>query len=283
VTLAFLFQRAEKFLRHRGIAPARAEAGWLLAHVLGCRRWELPLRLREPVGRKLLAEFLPLLRRRGGREPLQYILKRSEFYNVSLRSDRRVLIPRPETEELVEWLVREWQKRPPASILDLGTGSGAIGIALAKVFSQSRVTAVDIEPPALELAKENARENRVTNITFLRSDWFEGVSGRFDRIVANPPYLSAEELESAGPEVRDHEPQRALLAAEEGRAELLKILRAARDFMEPAAWLVLEMGIAHGNSLKAEAQKLGFGFTRVRHDLSGRPRFFIAGREPLIA
>ncbi|MDR3143315.1 MAG: peptide chain release factor N(5)-glutamine methyltransferase [Puniceicoccales bacterium] len=281
MTLSSLLDRAVRFLQGRGVAAARVEVECLLAHVLDCRRCELHLRLREKVERALLAEFLPLLRRRGRREPLAYILEESDFHELSLRCDRRALIPRPETEELVEWLLDRWEKNPPAHVLDLGTGSGAIGLALAKAFPSSRVTAVDIDPEALLLAKENAESNRVSNIHFVRSDWFEKIRGRFDLIVANPPYLTAEELESAEPEVRDYEPRRALGAAEEGRAELLRILRNARDFMTPSAWLVMEMGIAHGELLKGEAENLGFSTVRIRHDLSGRPRFFLTSQGPL--
>ncbi|MDR0728194.1 MAG: peptide chain release factor N(5)-glutamine methyltransferase [Puniceicoccales bacterium] len=278
VTLSSLLERAVRFLQGRGVGSARAEAEHLLAHIRGCRRYELPLRREERVERVWLAEFLPLLRRRGRREPLAYVLGKADFHELSLRCDRRALIPRPETEELVEGLLGRWEKNPPDRVLDLGTGSGAIGLALARAFPKSRVTAVDLDPDALDLARENAKRNRVDNVRFVRSDWFEKVRGRFDLIVANPPYLTAEELESAEPEVRDYEPRRALGAAEEGRAELFRILRSAGDFMSPPAWLVMEMGIAHGEVLRQEAENLGFTDVRIRRDLSGRPRFFLASR-----
>ncbi|MDR2377247.1 MAG: peptide chain release factor N(5)-glutamine methyltransferase [Puniceicoccales bacterium] len=278
VTLSFLLERAVRFLQGRGVGFARAEAEHLLTHVLGCRRCELPLRRGERVERALLTEFLPLLRRRGRREPLAYVLGESDFHELSLRCDRRALIPRPETEELVEWLLGRWEKNPPARVLDLGTGSGAIGLALARAFPRSCVMAVDLDPAALDLARENAERNRVDNIRFVRSDWFEKIQGRFDLMVANPPYLTAEELESAEPEVRDYEPRKALGAAEEGLAELLRILRSAKNFMTPSAWLVMEMGIAHGEVLKREAESLGFGSVHIRRDLSGRPRFFLASQ-----
>jgi release factor glutamine methyltransferase len=277
-TVSFLLKRAESFLKSRKIPQACPDAEWILAHLLHCRRCNLHVCLREKVDRSILSPFLSLVRRRGNREPLQYILGESDFYNVSLRIDSRALIPRPETEELVEWIANTWKDRSPICILDLGTGSGAIGIALAKAFPKSEVMAVDIDPDVLELAQENALGSQIANISFIRSDWFENVRGCFDLIIANPPYLSSEEWESAEPEVRNYEPRRALYAEQEGIADLLQILRAAKKFLKPSASLVMEMGIQHGDLLKAEALKLGFFPVWVRRDLFGRPRFLIAGK-----
>jgi release factor glutamine methyltransferase len=275
-TLSFLLKCAESFLRHGGLLQARSEAEWILAHLLHCHRCDLYAHLKENVGRSTLVPFLSLVRRRGNREPLQYILEKSDFYNISLRNDRRALIPRPETEELVEWIVHTWKNWPPIRILDLGTGSGAIGIALAKAFPQSKVMAIDIDTAALELATENAKRNRIRNITFVRSHWFENVHECFDLIVANPPYLTATEIQNADPEVRNYEPIGALYAKQEGSAALLQILRTAEKFLKPSASLVMEMGLGHGNLLKTEALRLGFRSIQIRHDLSNRPRFFMA-------
>jgi release factor glutamine methyltransferase len=273
-----LLKRAENFLESRKIPQARPDAEWILAHLLHCRRCDLRVCLREKVDRSILSPFLSLVRRRGNHEPLQYILGESDFYNVSLRIDSRALIPRPETEELVEWLANTWKERSPGCILDLGTGSGAIGIALAKAFPKSEVMAVDIDADALELAQENALGNQIANISFVQSDWFENVRGCFDLIVANPPYLSSEEWESAEPEVRNYEPVRALCSGMEGAADLLAILRSAKLFMTSGATLALEIGIGYGDLLKAEALKLGFFPVWVRRDLFGCPRFLIAGK-----
>jgi release factor glutamine methyltransferase len=275
-TVSFLLKRAENFLRDREISQARLEAEWILAHLLHCRRCDLYGHLEEKLDPSILFPFISLVRRRGQREPLQYILEKSDFYNVSLRNDKRALIPRPETEELVEWIVKTWKDRPPGRILDLGTGSGAIGIALAKAFQKSEILAIDIDPDALELAKENAKENQISNISFIQSNWFGHVEGSFDLIVANPPYLTAAEIQNADPEVRDCEPVKALYAEQEGIADLLQILRTAQKFLNPSAALVMEMGLEHGNLLKTEALRLRFRSVQIRHDFSNRPRFFIA-------
>ncbi|MDR2420312.1 MAG: peptide chain release factor N(5)-glutamine methyltransferase [Puniceicoccales bacterium] len=275
-TLSFLLKCAENFLRQRGIAQARSEAEWILAHLLHCRRCDLHAHLGKKMERAVLSSFISFIRRRGHREPLQYILGESDFYNISLRNDRRALIPRPETEELLEWIVTTWKNQPPKRILDLGTGSGAIGIALAKAFFKSEVIAIDIDSDALDLAMENAERNHVHNIAFVQSHWFENVCGCFDLIVANPPYLTATEIQNADPEVRDYEPIKALYAEQEGMADLLQILKTAPKFLNPSASLIMEMGLEHGNLLKTEALRLGFHSVQIRRDLSDRPRFFVA-------
>jgi release factor glutamine methyltransferase len=277
-TVLALLEQATHFFQHRKVQPPRSDAEWILAYALGCRRCDLYVRLRENVDRAVVSKFYALIYRRGKREPLQYILEKSDFYNVSLRNDKRALVPRPETEELVEFIVDVWKRNTPARILDLGTGSGAVGIALAKAFPGSEVMAIDIDSNALELALENAESNRVSNISFRLSDWFENVEGRFDLIVANPPYLTRKEIQGAEPEVRDHEPVGALCSAQGGVADLLKILGQAKLFMASNALLVLEMGITHGGLLKEKALKWGFYPVRIRRDVFGHPRFLIADK-----
>ncbi|MDR0445158.1 MAG: peptide chain release factor N(5)-glutamine methyltransferase [Puniceicoccales bacterium] len=279
-TVLVLLDQAMHFLQHRQVQQPRSDAEWILADVLGCRRCDLYTLLEKSVDQVAVSEFRTLVGRRGRREPLQYILEVSDFYNVSLRNDGRALIPRPETEELVEFIVDVWKKKAPSHvrILDLGTGSGAIGIALAKALPESEVMAIDIDSNALKLALENAESNCVSNISFRLSDWFENVEGCFDLVVANPPYLTQEEVRGAEPEVRDYEPIGALCSDQGGIADLLKILRQAWVFMTSGASLILEMGSNHGNLLKEEALKLGFCPVQIRRDVSGRPRFLIADR-----
>jgi release factor glutamine methyltransferase len=220
------------------------------------------------------------VRRRGRREPLQHILGEMEFRGLRLRTDRRALIPRPETELLVELVAARFTGRP-GRILDLGTGGGAIALALATAFPDAAVTAVDVSEEALALAAENAAANGMGGrVTFVRADWFDGVPGgeAFDLIVANPPYLSEEETAQAAPEVRDFEPAHALTSGEGGLADLRAIVLGSLPHLTPGGFLALETGIGHHAQLGELARLSGFARLESLQDLTGRDRFFIAWR-----
>ncbi|MFQ6117965.1 MAG: peptide chain release factor N(5)-glutamine methyltransferase, partial [Candidatus Bipolaricaulia bacterium] len=196
------------YLRQGGVELPRFEAEELLAHALKVERLTLYLEPERVLGEEELARFRMLIRKRRAGVPLQYLLGEVEFMGLKLGVDGRALIPRPETEGLVELILRDVEPETEVEILELGTGSGAIAVALAKFLPQCRITATDISREALELARENAARNGVEGrIEFLESDWFAEVSGRFDLIVANPPYVSIEELEELPGEVREHEPR----------------------------------------------------------------------------
>ena len=220
------------------------------------------------------------MRRRAQHEPLQYIVGEMEFFGAKLKVDRRALIPRPETERLVELVGLSGMALAPTKILDLGTGSGAIALALALLFPAAAITAVDRSEDALALARENAAATGLAErVTFLASDWFAAVpAGPFEIIVANPPYLSAEETAQTAPEVRGFEPLAALTAAEDGLADLARIIREAPRFLAPGGLLALETGVAHHARLLALAAAAGFSRTESKQDLSGRDRYFFAFR-----
>lgn len=271
-------ERTESFFRTRGVPNPRLDADTLIARVLGLRRLDLYLDLDRPLPEARLAELRPLVKRRSEREPLQYILGTVPFCGLELRVDARALIPRPETEELCEAVCRRVAATPPARILDLGTGSGALAVAVAACFPDAEVTAVDADAGALALARENARElDLEKRIRFLRGDWYGPVreGAAFDLILANPPYLGEAELRTAEPEVLDYEPAGALVAEEEGLAELRRILDGAASFLAPGGLLALETGVAHHEALAALAEKAGLS-GEGETDLSGRPRFFFA-------
>jgi release factor glutamine methyltransferase len=241
---------------------------------------QLYLQFERPLAEAELEKIRPLVRRRGQREPLQYILGETEFHGLTLKVDRRALIPRPETELMVEFAAGACPA-PPARVLDLGTGSGAIALALAKMFPHAAVTAVDASDEALALARENAVATALSErVTFLKSDWFAALpsDSRFDLIVANPPYLSAEETAATTPEVHAHEPASALTAADGGLADLKKIVASAPHFLAGGGVLVLETGIAQHAELIGCAHAAGFSKVESRQDLTGRDRFVIAGR-----
>jgi release factor glutamine methyltransferase len=192
--------------------------------------------------------------------------------------DRRALIPRPETELLIE-LITQRLVAPPASILDLGTGTGAIALALATKYPEATVMAVDQSEDALALAGENATSlSLAERVKFLRSDWFAAVpvNEKFSLIVSNPPYLTEEEARTAQPEVRDHEPVSALVAADEGVADLEKIITGAKTRLAEGGFLACETGIAQHPRLKEIAERVGFARIESLRDLTGRDRFLFA-------
>ena len=276
LTLLEVLDRTTNYFAAKGVPNARPQAEWILAHALDCKRLDLFLRFDMPLQEPVLEKLRPLVKRRALREPLQYILGTAPFHNLTLRCDARALIPRPETEELVEQIISR-HKEAPARVLDLGTGTGAIALALAKAWPGVDVTAVDASADALALAAENATANGLEGrVKFVLSDWFNNVEGRFDLIASNPPYLTRGEWESAEPEVRACEPYAALVADNEGLADLERILRAAPQRLNAGGCVALETGIAHHASLAKIAAELGYASHEGLPDMSGRPRFFFA-------
>lgn len=280
LTVLEIIRKTTEFLTGRGIESARLNAELLIGHALERRRMQLYLEFERPLAEAELERIRPLVRRRAAHEPLQYILGETEFHGLRLKVDRRALIPRPETELLVELAAQRCAAHPPARILDLGTGSGAITLALAARFAEARVLGVDRSAEALDLARENARScGLAERVEFQGGDWFDALPpGTFDLIVSNPPYLTAEETAATAPEVRNFEPLPALTAAEEGLADLRRIINGAPSYLAPEGWLALETGIAHHGPLKEVAQGAGFTHVECAQDLAGRDRFVFARR-----
>ncbi len=278
LTVLEIIKRTTGFFEQRGVESARLNAELLIGHALGLKRMQLYLQFERPLAEGELEKIRPLVKRRGGREPLQYILGEVEFSGLKLAVDRRALIPRPETEFLVALLTG----RPgvaPASILDLGTGSGAIALALTAFYPGAMVTAVDRSEEALALARQNALANGLgERVRFIRSDWFSGLAPdeRFQLIVSNPPYLSDEEMRAAPPEVKDFEPAGALSAGVDGAAALASIIRGARPFLAEAGLLACETGMAQHALLRDLAAAAGYIRTESLRDLAGRDRYLLA-------
>lgn len=278
LTVLEIIKRTTEFFDKRGVESARLNAELLIGHALGLKRMALYLQFERPLAEAELEKIRPLVKRRGNREPVQYILGETEFSGLKLKVDRRALIPRPETEYLLELLLPR-VATPPARALDLGTGTGAIALFLAKSFPAASVTAVDKSAEALTLAQENAVSCGLAGrVEWLLSDWFSALppGSTFDLIVANPPYLSAAETAAATPEVKDHEPAMALTSKAEGAADLLVILEGAKSRLAPGGWLACETGIAHHAQLVAAAGKYGYTRTESLRDLTGRDRYLLA-------
>lgn len=270
-------RKAEDFLARKGLPKAKLEAGHLFAGVLGVRRLDLFLQFE----RLLTADEVERLRaatlRRANREPLQHILGTAPFRNLLLKSDRRALIPRPETEELVDLALSLFPADQPVRVLDLGTGTGALALALAQERPAWKVEAVDASDDALALARENAAALGLADrVPLARSDWFSAVTDAYDLIVANPPYLTEAEVAAAEPEVRLHDPLAALVAPDQGLADLRRILAEAPLHLRPGGWIVLETGVDHHAALAELSRPAGLVDFQGKPDLSGRPRFWLA-------
>jgi len=218
-----------------------------------------------------------IARRRVAGEPLQYLLGTAPFRNLMLKVDRRVLIPRPETELLAQWLI---DNAPPnGSVLDIGCGSGAIAIAVATERRDLNVTAVDISADALQLAQENAGANNAENIRFIQSDLFSGVgNGKFDLIGANLPYVTEEEYLTLPGEVRDFEPKLALTAPDDGLQLILKTIDALAEHLNPHGGAIFELSPEQASPTAAALESAGLTAAIIR-DLCDRDRF-VAGQLP---
>lgn len=277
-TVLEIIKKTTDFFVAKGIESPRLNAELLIGHALRLNRMHLYLAFERPLSELELESIRPLVRRRAQHEPLQYILGETEFFGLKLKVDRRALIPRPETEQLVEHVTKACAERSPRCILDLGTGSGAIALALAHAFPGARLVAIDRSEDALALARENAASTGLDGrVSFHLSNWFEATpGGPYDVIVSNPPYLSPEETAQTSPEVRGFEPITALVAEDNGLADLAAIIAAAPRHLAAGGLLALETGIEQRERLLALAESAGFSRREVRQDLAGRDRFLLA-------
>ena len=279
LTVLEVVRKTAEFFAGKGIESPRLNAELLAGHALGLARMQLYLQFERSLSDAEAESIRSLVRRRGQREPLQYLIGHVEFSGLTLKVDRRALIPRPETEFLVETIVGRRSDSPPGSILDLGTGTGAIALALARKWPGASVTAIDSSEQALELARENAAAAGLDGrVSFLKSDWFGALAAdaRFDLVVANPPYLSPAELADSAPELRDHEPAAALVAGEDGIADIRAILKEAPAHLAPGGLLALETGADQHARLRPIAAECGWSSIESLPDLSGRPRYLLA-------
>ncbi len=278
LTILEIIKRTTEFLEKKGVESARLNSELLVGHALGLKRMQLYLQFERPLTEAELELIRPLVKRRGNREPLQHIIGEVEFVGLKLKVDRRALIPRPETEHLIELLAKELPASP-AQILDLGTGSGAIALALSVKYPNAAVTGVDLSPQALSLARENAALTGLdSRAKFLESDWFSALpaDSKFPLIVANPPYLTEEEVREAEPEVKEFEPAAALSPGKDGASDLIKIITEAPRYLAAGGLLACETGIAQHAQLQELAALSGYTRTKSLPDLTGRDRYLLA-------
>jgi release factor glutamine methyltransferase len=272
-------KKSTDFLGRKGIEKPRVEAEHLFAAALGLKRLDLYLQFERLLTDAEADRLRGFVVRRGNREPLQHIVGQVAFRDLVLKSDKRALVPRPETEELVDLALALFPAESPVRVLDLGTGSGAIALALASERPAWVVEALDRSPEALALARENAGRCGLTaRVAFAESDWFSAVTDAYDLIVANPPYLTEAEVVVAEPEVKQFDPISALVAPEGGLADLRKILEGAPRFLRAGGWVLLETGIDQHAALAELSERLGYVSAEGLPDMSGRPRFWRARR-----
>jgi release factor glutamine methyltransferase len=265
VTLAEVLAGATGYLAERGVESPRLDAEHLVSRALGLSRIELYTQHDRPLTENERAATRELVQRRGRREPLAYVLGDWDFRRLTLKTDARALVPRPETEVVVERCLALLEGVQAPRVVDVGTGTGAIALAIADERPDAHVTATDISATALALAHENAAANAL-DVAFVESDLLAAVDGSFDLVVSNPPYVLAAELESLEPEVRDWEPRGALL--DEGQtARLADEARAVLD-----GWLVLEAHAELAQDLASTLTSLGYESVTVSSDLAGRDR-----------
>lgn len=284
-TIADLLSKSAAWLKDKGCTSPRLDAELLLAEVLGMSRVDLYVKFDQPLIPSEIDEYRELIRRRGEGEPVAYILGRAYFHNLEIKVNGSVLIPRPETEHLVEAAIEflmegDWPS--PPEVLDLCTGSGAIAIAIAKGFPEADITASDASVEALALAAENATLTGVApRIRFVQSDLFEDIDpvATYDLIVANPPYISAEEWETLPRDVREFEPREALYGGLDGLDFYRLLAEQAPQQLKPYGSLVLETGSTQAVAVSEILEATGhFKTVGVFQDYAGLDRVVAAQR-----
>ncbi|HKW93577.1 MAG TPA: peptide chain release factor N(5)-glutamine methyltransferase [Methylomirabilota bacterium] len=280
-TVAALLQRAIATLEAAGVETARQDAEWLLASLLGVERFALYLDPGRRLSAPRVARYLATVERRAAREPLQYLLGWEDFHGVRLSVTSDVLVPRPETEGLVEWALEVLGGRPDPGVADLGTGSGAIACAIASARPDADVLAVEVSAGALAVASRNVRElGLASRVRLLAGDLFAplgSLSASLDLVVANPPYLLSAVIPSLPPEVSRHEPRAALDGGPDGMAVLRRIVAGAPRVLKTGGWLLMEIGEEQAGPLASLMAAEGFSGIRARLDANGVERY-IGGR-----
>jgi release factor glutamine methyltransferase len=275
MTVLEVLQATTAYFKKHNVENPRLNAEHLLAHVLGRKRIELYLEFERVLTESELAPLRDLVKRRGEGEPLQHLLGNVEFCGLIFLCDKRAMVPRPETEELVEFLKSEI-RNPKSEILDVGTGSGVIALSLASEFPEAQILAVDISDDALGLAQENAtRLNLAGRVRFLRSDLLENVEGTFDLVVANLPYVSTQARDTLSREVL-HDPAIAVFASGRGDELIRELIAQGPSRLRPGGMLALEIGIGQSEALFSTLAEKNYRDISSKTDYSGVTRFLFA-------
>lgn len=287
-TILATLQWTADFFKKHSIESPRAAAEILLAHSLGCRRLDLYLRYDQPLNDEELKRFKVLIKRRLGREPIAYIVGEKEFWSLDFKVNRSVLIPRPETEGLVEAALdhlaalekKTGTGAPACRILELGTGSGAVITSLAHERPRHTYWATELSLPTLELACENARRHLPENaVRFLAGQWFAALNpakSHFDLILSNPPYIPSNDIANLAPEIYHHEPRLALNGGPDGLRDLDHLIENAPGYLTPGGVLLLEIGWDQYHAVAEHGRRTGaYEHIEVRKDHAGLDRIAV--------
>ena len=283
-TIQKLLNWTTEYLTNKGVDYPRLSAELLISHAVGLKRIELYTKFNKQVPQQQLDRLHNLVKRAGLHEPVAYLAGKTEFYSLELEINSNCMIPRPETELLVQRAIEFLRTRSGIQyICDLCTGSGCIAIAIAKNFPDSRVTATDISAAALEVTARNVEKHQLKEqIKLLCGDLFEPIIqqldvSQFDLIVCNPPYVSTSEYEKLDKNVKDYEPKPALLAGVDGLDVYRKMIEKMYEFLKPCAELMLEIGYAQGPSVKELLEQTGaFSEIKIEKDFHKNDRIIIA-------
>ena len=286
VTVLEIIQRSSDFLARKGVESPRLQIELMLAHVLQMPRLKLYLNFNRPLTAGELDALRGIVQRRGAREPLQHILGSTSFCGLEMTVTREVLVPRPETELLAE---RAWEflqqraagRQTPVQVLDFGTGSGCLAVALAIQAPQAQVHALDISEAALRVARENALRHKVAErIHFYASDGFASLPDglKLDLLVSNPPYIPSAEINTLEPEVREHDPRVALDGGCDGLDYYRRLALETPPLLAPEGRLMLEFGDGQEEALREILPRPGWIVDAVEKDYSNQPRILIAHR-----
>ena len=285
-TITKLLNWVTQFLTDNGIESPRLSAELLLSHVLGLKRIELYTQYNKAVEKQELDKLRELVRRAGQHEPIAYLVGKTEFYSMELNVTPDCMIPRPETELLVQRTIEFLRTRNgPQYVCDLCTGSGCIAVAIAKNFPNAKIIATDICDTALAVAATNVEKHNLQDkITLLSGDLFDPIIpqldvGKFDLIVCNPPYVSSGEYEKLDKNVRDYEPRLALFAGDDGLDIYRRIIEKVDSFLKPDAALILEIGYAQGHAITELLKQTGvFAGIKIERDFHNNDRIVTASK-----
>jgi len=276
ITVLEVIKLSTEYLQKKGVESPRANAEILLAEILKCKRLELYLAFDKPLAENEVQIYREAIRKRGLRIPLQYIVGNVEFYGLKLIVNENVLIPRPETELLVEKIINESDKSANLKILDIGSGSGNISLSLSKNLPNSKVVAIDISENALAVAKQNAELNafqdkvEFRNFDIIKDDL--NSLGKYDLIVSNPPYVSENDYESLEPELKNHEPKIALTDNSNGISFYKHILAVSDQLLNKPGKIYFELGIDQSAQVQKYFEQNNFTNIKITKDYSGIER-----------
>lgn len=276
ITVLEVIKLSTEYLQKKGVESPRANAEILLAEILKCKRLELYLAFDKPLAENEIQIYREAIKKRGLRMPLQYIVGNVEFYGINIIVNEHVLIPRPETELLVEKIISESDKSANLNILDIGSGSGNISLSISKSLPNSKVVGIDVSNNAIEVANQNAKLNSFQErVEFRLFDFMNddlNSLGKFDLIVSNPPYVSKEDYENLEPELKNYEPQMALSDNSDGLSFYRHIIAVSDQILTNPGKLYFELGINQSTQIKNLFEQKNFSNINITKDYSGIDR-----------